>query len=123
MPFLMAKVTFDLGDVLYVFLDDVGICTCCKEVVTATPLATLVLRTFLALVLLASLALMSELPTRYVKREKINRFSLFRVLLFLFHRLVPLESLSVNLTGIGKRLLQRFYLYIDSFFDSLFSGV
>lgn len=101
MPLLMAEVALNLGDVFYVFFDDIGICTYCKKVVTTTSLATLMLKTSLALVLLASLALMGELPTRYVRIGKISRFSPFGVFFLFFCRLIPLGILSVNLTGIA----------------------
>ena len=60
MPFLMTEVALNLEDVFLVFpvfLDDVGICNCYKEVVIKTSLAILAPKSFLVLLLLGSLAL------------------------------------------------------------------
>ena len=73
----MAEVALNLGDIFYDFFNDIGICTCCRRVMTATPLATLAPKTSLALVFLASLALMGGLSTRYVSRGKISGLSPF----------------------------------------------
>ena len=93
----MAKVALDLEDVFLVIpvlLNDVDICTCCKEVVIATFLATLASKTFLVLVFLACLALVGRkllvLATRYISKSSINGLNSSRVFLLLFCR--PVSS-------------------------------
>lgn len=130
MSFLVAVEAFNLRDIFHFLfdgIDSVGVNTYYRRVMATTPLATLVPRTSLVLTFLASLALVSRtllvLATRCVNRRVVSGFSFSGVLLLFFCRPVSLEILSIDFTGTGWRLWQCFCLYIDSFFDKLFSRV
>lgn len=84
----------DLGDVSFVFpifLNNVGICTYCRNVVI------LVLKTFLFLVLFARLALVGGkllmLTIRYVNGNSVSRLSFSGVFFLFFCGRIPLGTL------------------------------
>ena len=95
MSFLMADKALDLRDVFLFSLDGVGINTNCKVVVaTILSLSSTALGILLViLVLLVTLALMDELFTRCVSREKISGLSLSNVVLLLFSGPASLRTL------------------------------
>lgn len=97
----MAVKALNLGDVSLVYLDNVGVNTHYKGVVTTTTPSTLAPRTFLVLVLLIYLVLVDRellvLSIRYVSRGSVSRLSLSVVFLLFFCGPIPqrhLESIS-----------------------------
>lgn len=97
----MAVKALNSGDVSLVYLDNVGVNTRCKGVITTTTPSTLVPRTFLVLVLLIYLVLVGRkllvLSIRYVSGGSVSRLNLSVVLLLFFCGPIPqrhLESIS-----------------------------
>lgn len=95
----MADEALDLKDDSFIFsvlFNDVCICTCCKNIVIATFLTTLLAKTSLVLVYLACLALVDRrllvLAIKCASGESVSRFSFFGVFFLLLFKLVPLEK-------------------------------
>lgn len=95
----MAGEAFELKDVFLIFLDVIGVSTCCRGVVAIiTLLALLTSRTSLLVVLIffASLALVGVrllvLATRYVSGKRVSEFNLSRVFFLLLYGLVSLGT-------------------------------
>lgn len=92
MSILMIEIALDFKAVFHVFLDYVGICICCRGVITVIFLAFLVPKTSLLvfLVFFASLALVSGrllvFFTKYISRKSVSGLSSFKVLLLFFLR-------------------------------------
>lgn len=90
---------FNLEDIVSLLLNDIGICTYCKEVITTIlSLTPSVPRTSLVvLVFLVNLALMDErlliFVTRFISGSSVSELSFSRFLLLVFCRSFPLGTL------------------------------
>lgn len=93
-----------MKDIFSFFLDNIN--TYYRSVMVATlflprtmPKTFLVVLVFFTGLTLVGRRLLEVLPTKYVRKRSINELILLRVLLFLFYRPTPLETLSINLAN------------------------
>lgn len=99
MPLLMTVVVLDLGNIFPFLLDDIGVSTCSKGVMTMTLFSAFIApRTSSAiLILFTSLALVGGrfwvVATRYVSGRSVSGLCPSRVFFFLLCRFVPLGTL------------------------------
>lgn len=105
-PFKAIEV-FDLRDVFSFLLNDINVSTYCRGVmITTLSLSPVVLKTtslavlvFFANFTLVDGRLLRVLATNYISGRGIRRQIFFRVFFFLLRKLLPLETLGINLLG------------------------